>query len=485
MKKLDFKTNAIAAGVVIGMFACAGVVSANANTNPFSGTTATTGANSSGEIAPTAQPNTKSQVETVKSMSAGNSSTPAKELPTSNTTKTVSSDKHVQAADSTAKSTNSAVDDAQGCAVANHAQEVQVARMKAVDAGPTRVQAMENIEKNESTKGCLSSSQEILDLTLALPTIRGSWGDIGQVVRRQVDKEIAKIKDEVINRTCEIADKAIMDATAPVMQFYKDWNDTVTLINGSDAMVGKYLSDQVSLGSDKVGMYLSERLKLAETNLNEANARAAERYEGYKSDLNERVYDAIGFEIGDAEAQVDKIRKDQIQAEINGIQSRIPPKPKYTVRASGGEYYKCIGTSCEEISVLEYRDIREQHTAYNNAVEQSRTQISMLQKQMSEIGKTVAEPATTQSAPAASTVVTPTTTTTQTQKQSQAQAQTGTTAQTTQQQTPSVRQGFESAKTVINEKVEAAENKRFSISDLNPFSRAQTGSTSETNNNRF
>lgn len=481
MKKLDFKTNAIAAGVVIGMFACAGVVSANANTNPFSGTTTTTGANSSGTTAPTTKPNTTSQVETVKSMSVGNSSTPAKELPTSNTTRTVSSDKHVQAADSTAKSTDSAVEDVQGCVVANHAQEVQVARMKAIDAGPTRVQAMENIEENESTKGCLTSSQEILDLTLALPTIRGSWGDIGQVVRRQVDKEIAKIKDEVINRTCEIEDKAIMDATAPVMDFYKRWNDTVTVINGADARVGKYLSDQVSLSGDKVNMYLSERLSLAESNLNEANARVAAKYEGYKSSLNERVYDAIGFEIGDAEAQVKKIRKDQIQAEIDDIQSRIPPKPKYTVQASGGKYFKCIGTSCQETTVAEYQTLQAQHTAHNNAVEQSRTQISMLQKQMSEIGKTVTEQTTTQSTPAASTVVTPATNTTQTQTQ----AQTGTTAQTTQQQNQSPDQRLESAKTAINEKVEAAENKRFSISSLNPFSRGQSGSTSETNNNRF
>lgn len=481
MKKLDFKTNAIAAGVVIGMFACAGVVSANANTNPFSGTTVATGTNSSGTTTPTTKPNTTSQVETVKSMSVGNSSTPAKELPTSNTTRTVSSDKHVQAADSTAKSTDSAVEDVQGCVVANHAQEVQVARMKAIDAGPTRVQAMENIEENESTKGCLTSSQEILDLTLALPTIRGSWGDIGQVVRRQVDKEIAKIKDEVINRTCEIADKAIMDATAPVMDFYKSWNDTVTVINGADAMVGKYLSDQVSLSGDKVNMYLSERLSLAESNLNEANARVAAKYEGYKSSLNERVYDAIGFEIGDAEAQVKKIRKDQIQAEIDDIQSRIPPKPKYTVQASGGKYFKCIGTSCQETTVAEYQTLQAQHTAHNNAVEQSRTQISMLQKQMSEIGKTVTEPTTTQSTPAASTVVTPATNTTQTQTQ----AQTGTTAQTTQQQNQSPAQRLESAKTAINEKVEATENKRFSISSLNPFSRGQSGSTSETNNNRF
>lgn len=481
MKKLDFKTNAIAAGVVIGMFACAGVVSANANTNPFSGTTVATGANSSGTTATTTKPNTTSQVETVKSMSVGNSSTPAKELPTSNTTKTVSSDKHVQAADSTAKSTDSAVEDVQGCVVANHAQEVQVARMKAIDAGPTRVQAMENIEKNESTKGCLTSSQEILDLTSALPTIRGSWGDIGQVVRRQVDKEIAKIKDEVINRTCEIADKAIMDATAPVMDFYKSWNDTVTVINGADALVGKYLSDKVSLSGDKVNMYLSERLSLAESNLNEANARVAAKYEGYKSSLNERVYDAIGFEIGDAEAQVNKIRKDQIQAEIDDIQSRIPPKPKYTVQASGGKYFKCIGTSCQETTVAEYQTLQAQHTAHNNAVEQSRTQISMLQKQMSEIGKTVTEPTTTQSTPAASTVVTPATNTTQTQTQ----AQTGTTAQTTQQQNQSPAQRLESAKTAINEKVEATENKRFSISSLNPFSRGQSGSTSETNNNRF
>lgn len=482
MQKLDFKTKAIAVGVVIGMLGGVGVMSANANTNPFSGTSST----SSASMTQGATTSTTSKVEDVKAASVGNTSTPAKQVATSDTTTTVSSNKHVHAADSTAKATDDVGEAAEGCAVANHAEEVQVARMKTIDAGPTRIQAMENIENNESTKGCLASSQEIIDLTVALPTIRGSWGDIGQVVRRQVDKELANIKEEVINRTCEIADKAVLDATSSVRGYFKTWNDAVAVINGADAMVGKYLSDRVSLGGSKVDMYLSERLNSAENSLNAANARAADRYKGYKSTLNEKVYDALGFEIGDAQSQVDTIRRDQIQTEIADIQRRIPPKPTHTVQTSGGLYYKCLGTSCQEINVTEYQKIRAEHQAHNNAVEQSRNQLAMLQKQLSEIGKQVTEPTTQTQTQATTTTstTTPATTSGAAATTTQTQAQGGGGQATLGHKVDAV---VNNTTNTVNTKVDEAQRKTFSISDLNPFNRAQSGGSGSESmtNNRF
>lgn len=381
MSNIDFKKKAIAVGVVIGMLSGAGVMTASANTNIFTGSSTTS---ASADKTPTSTKTTV-KVEDVQANRAGANSPKAKETVNANETRTVSSAGHAQAPEAAAKETNDVESKAKACVAAEHAQKVQIERIKAIEAGPSRVEAMENIEENESTKGCLSSSQEILDLTLALPTIRGSWGDIGTIVRNRLDKEINQIKENTINRACEIADKAIVDATAPVVDFYNQWNSAVEIINGADALVGKYLADKVTVETDKVAMYLDERLNSAQAKLDARNQKFAEAYQGIKDSANQKVYDVVGFDIDDAQSSVLNIRKQQTQEAIEVLQKQIPPKPTETVRMSGGEYLKCVGAQCTPTTISEYQKISAQHKAHADAVAEHGTKINMLQKQLNEL----------------------------------------------------------------------------------------------------
>lgn len=482
MSSNDFRKKAIAAGVIVGMLGGAGVMSASANTNIFSGqSTPTTTASTTNTGSKTTNTTSNAKVEDVKTQSAGNNSGKANETVGSSTTRTVSGNNHAQAPDSKAKSSDSVADAVSGCDVAEHAEEVQISRIKAIEAGPSRVAAMESVEENEATKGCLSSSKEVLDLTLALPTIRGSWGDIGQIVRRQVDKEINSIKEQVINRTCEIADKAILDATAPVRDFYKTWNEAVNVINGADALVGKYLTDEVANQGTKVQSYLDGRLESLQNKLDARNKEISDKYEGYKSSLNDRVYESFGFNIEDADAQATKIRQEQVQAEIDDIQRRLPPQPKFTVRQQGGEYFKCDASGkCTATNVIEYQKITQETKAYNDAVANSKTQIAQLQKQIKDLGTALdarTKAAEAKAAGQTTTQATQTgtgTTTTGTQTTTQ-----GTNSDSAANRTLSQRVDAAStkAKSTVNEAASSAAEKNLSVSSLrNMF----TGSKSTT-----
>lgn len=472
MLKRHFKTKALTAGVMVGVLG--GVGATHAAPNPFSNS------NSTSSQTQTAPSGSGSTVEEVRSMGTGTSSAPAKQTPHSTTTATISSNRHSQAPDSTATATNNVKDAANACAVANHAEEVQIARLEAVDAGPSRVKAMENIETHESTKGCLSSSKEILDLTVALPTIRGSWGDIGQIVRKQVDKEIQKIQKEVIHRTCEIADKAVRDAAAPVLDFYKTWNGVTTIINGSDATVGKYLSDKVTDSSGKVGRYLNDRLNSAQKNLDSANQKVNNKYQGYKNGIDDHAYEAIGFNIGDADAQVNGILKQQIEAEMEDVRRSIPPKPQYTANyRSDGNYYKCDSSGrCTLSNMTEYRQINNEHRTYNDAVERTRTQLGMLQKQLTEVGR---KPTAPVSQPQPITLGQNQSAAPQSNTQHQAQPQAA------QAAAPTASQRVQNTTNAVNETAQRAQEQRFSISQLNPFANRSTTENTDgsSSNNRF
>lgn len=409
MSNIDFRKKAIAAGVVIGMLSGAGVMTASANTNPFTGGASNNppGALSlTGGSGSSASSSEKTTVESVKAASAGTNSTPAKETPSANTTRTVSSPNHVQAADGTAKKSDNVAEAAQGCPVAEHAQEVQMARLDAIDATPSRITAMENIEQSEAGKGCLSSSKEIIDLTMTLPTISGSWGDIGKVVRMRVDEEINKIKDGVINQACQIADQALLDANKNVQEFYKVWNDKMNVINNAPAFVGKYLGDKVVYGSDKVGAHLSEKLQGMQSKVDATNAEFAAKNKAYRDSVNEKVYDTFGFNIEDADNVLTGIYKENIELEIRDVESRIPPKPDYTAQTFDGKYYKCQGTNCTAINSAEYRDLVEKHRAHENAVAAAKPQLENLRKQLSTVGQKTAS--NTQTTPAQQPAAAPT-----------------------------------------------------------------------------
>lgn len=378
----NFKKTAITLAITASVLVTAGAATANSG-NPFASNIQQTTGNNNPFVL-NAQPN----VEDVKQNRLGVNSTTANKSGVVNNATAVSSPRHPQAPDSTSTQNDGVVPAVQACVMADHAEEVQIAKIQAIEASPTRTAAMESIEKQEATKGCLSSSKEILDLTLALPTIRGSWGDIGNIVRRQVDKEISKIKESVINRACEIADKAIYDATRPVHDFYKKWTNAVEIINHGDAYVGKYVTNQISLGSNKVGRYLDQRMNTTARELDEAGQRVNNAYSKVIDKVEQATNNpVIDFTIQDPTAEIANIRKQNVQAALNEVRSNIPQKPQNTVQASRGEYQLCDlnRRNCKQTSFKTYNEVRKQHADYNEAMRTYGTQLQMLERQLHEI----------------------------------------------------------------------------------------------------
>lgn len=263
-----------------------------------------------------------------------------------------------------------------GCVLEEARDEAQAAMTEIVINAPKRTDIMKNLQENESTKGCLASTKEILDLAATLPTIRGSWGSIGSIIRNRAEAEIAQIKNKAIDRACAVADQAIADVMSPIKNTVRRINDFSDLIsNAPEVIAGQGVAVVGKLGS-RTSSVLDREFGKAQERVNAETSKIVSSLSQGPSVLDNAAME-LGFEnISDAAEYGRNIQVSNAMIVLQNLQSKIPPKPQYTVTYSKDDGYKrCASSQCQNISVTEYTRIQKQWSDYNVAVNEFGPQI--------------------------------------------------------------------------------------------------------------
>ncbi|MFB6350034.1 hypothetical protein ACFBZI_11435 [Moraxella sp. ZJ142] len=249
--------------------------------------------------------------------------------------------------------------------------------------GSTATEMMENVGKNEASKGCLTVSSELLDLTTALPKIPTSWGDISGIVRKHAQQKMAEMKRGLIDRGCEIADQFARDSLKPVIDFNKRWAESVKNTNDKfgniDHYVGGIVVGHIDTVGDKITQSLEKRLLKADESLKKVSDEIYDKYSGVDkaiNDLDNSVNDIFNFKISDAQKDNAESGASVAAQMMKDVQAKIPPAPKTTVKKTkpvsgfGFEYQECDSSGkCQVVNVDRYRQVEQQWKEHNEAKE--------------------------------------------------------------------------------------------------------------------
>ena len=74
---------------------------------------------------------------------------------------------------------------------------------------------------DKASEGCFASSREVINLAISIPQINGS---LSAIVKNLIQKEIDKQKQKILQRACEIADKALLSTIKPIQKYVDDIN---------------------------------------------------------------------------------------------------------------------------------------------------------------------------------------------------------------------------------------------------------------------
>lgn len=74
---------------------------------------------------------------------------------------------------------------------------------------------------DKASEGCFASSREIINLAVSIPQINGS---LSSIVKTLIQKEIDKQKQKILQRACEIADKALLSTIKPIQKYVDEIN---------------------------------------------------------------------------------------------------------------------------------------------------------------------------------------------------------------------------------------------------------------------
>lgn len=277
---------------------------------------------------------------------------------------------------------NSAHDDEHGCEVADAQVATQNAMTDMIVNAPSRTTALKNIQNAEQTKGCLAPASEIIDLSVTLPTINASWGNIGAMVREHAKKELLKAKERVINSACNVANQALKDVAAPINDTVRRLNDFSEMIsNAPDALVGSAMTRTekwVRDGQLSLTETLNKKIQQTAEPFAKFGNKMADEVDGSLSSLENRTVNLIG---GEQDYQSNLDRAKQAKKELADKRIAEIPKPiapAYTLQGNQKDgYKKCQAGNCVPSNINEAYQIRQawdkyqqDKTAYDNQVRQ-------------------------------------------------------------------------------------------------------------------
>lgn len=367
---------------VLSMAATVGATTAIASTsatNPFDGKPVSANGTQPATTTTSTDNKSGSTVEAAQQQRVGVNSTPANgNTTTTPTTNTTSSPNHPQApAPGTEKSKDGTSDEnSVDCELAKaqdtaleHRLEMQ---QKAANIGS---KSYADMQKNAVARGCNINTKEILDLSVSLPTIRGSWGSIAGAVKDKVKSEMKRIQNELVERTCEVAEQVIVDAVRPVREMIDTYNDISAAITG----LPQYVQDKATARIERQTQKLQDRLNgysdKAQAKIDKFNEKNLERYQKFENSIYENAAE-IGFDIEEASEAGRSLHTNLMNERIQELQANPPKAPQYYAvyqRAKDNsdnmaKYLKCTDPAhknCTASTAAEYNTLRSQWDQYN------------------------------------------------------------------------------------------------------------------------
>lgn len=237
---------------------------------------------------------------------------------------------------------------------------------------------------NAAAAGCFSAANQIIDLSIGIPSIPTSWGDIGGLVRKQIDKHIANAQKQFLERGCEIANSALSSALGPINTFLTGVNGS-SLINSPEGFVGGYISKQIDGAFDEADLIFNGVLDKVDNSIKEQNQNAQDKANAVAGQLED--LDRVGdYDMKDFNDRVENINKDitagsvqSAQADLNRLISEAPPATSTYRRDKTTYYCKTVNSNCVDITRREYDRINEAAQVHALQMQAARARLAAAQ----------------------------------------------------------------------------------------------------------
>lgn len=122
---------------------------------------------------------------------------------------------------------------------------------------------------DKASEGCFASSREVINLAISIPQINGS---LSSIVNTLVQKEIDKQKQKILERACEITDKALLSTIKPIQKYVDDIN--ARSAEYSD-MMGDLNVPMTTKTYDGVSLMFNNQAKTLENSISQKSTQVA------------------------------------------------------------------------------------------------------------------------------------------------------------------------------------------------------------------
>ena len=238
---------------------------------------------------------------------------------------------------------------------------------------------------NQAASGCFAAAQQILDLSIAIPSIPTSWGDIGNMVTKQVTDRLAQMQQEVLDRGCQIGLNALQNTLSPIKDVLNAANNS-TLLNDPAGFVGNYISQQVGSQLDSADLAFNGILDDVTNDLAVSNQTArdlANKVAQNSKDIEppgSYSTSKIDETLNSSSKAVLQESLARAQAELARVVSAAPAEPLPTYYKNGEKYYPVTknGTT-KNVSRAHYHAIVNSYNQYKPNITAAQNRVNAAQ----------------------------------------------------------------------------------------------------------
>lgn len=244
--------------------------------------------------------------------------------------------------------------------------------------------------ENAAASGCFAAAQQILDLSVAIPSFPTSWADIGSMVTSQVTARLARMQQEILDKGCKIGLNALQNTLSPIQDVLSSANNS-TLINDPAGFVGGYISKQIGDKFDAADLAFNGMLNGIDSQLKESNRAAREEADKIKQGLPTidapSGYDMgrIGNATNDGTNSILNGSLERAQTELNRVIAASPPKPLPSYKRNGNWYYPTEKNGqVTNVSENTYNSIAEQYNNYQPSIDSAQARVNAARQLITE-----------------------------------------------------------------------------------------------------
>ncbi|MGP9666994.1 hypothetical protein [Psychrobacter sp. AOP31-A1-22] len=227
---------------------------------------------------------------------------------------------------------------------------------------------------NEAIAGCFTAADQIIDLAQSIPSITPSWGDIAGVVQTAVNKKLQEVQANMLDRTCQVANRALSDALAPIHGFLSAAGNN-QILNDPGGFLGDYLIDKAGTVIDDQDLAFNGIVDGIEDKIQNQNNAANEAFKDAQGKLDQlpntgtnKGYDTSELDnsLNSAEGGVLQGNLENTYKQLQDVIAKKPPRIGTEGSSRDRTYCKYpTGNQCVAISRGEYSNIANQQNIYN------------------------------------------------------------------------------------------------------------------------